>query len=431
MNLLERDKRVVWHPYTQTALADPPLPIVAGKGALLKTEDGRILIDAISSWWTNIHGHSHPKIAERVVAQMHRLEHVIFSGFTHPPAIELAERLLELLPGNQAKVFFSDNGSTTVEVGIKMAIQYFHNLGQPRQYLVAFEEGFHGETFGAMSASGDHSFNNAFRSHLFEVLRIPAPLPGKEEDSADTLQQILSQHSVYGFLFEPLVMGAGGMLMYAPEALDRLISICRQHEVLCIADEVMTGFGRTGNIFAADYLKNPPDIMCLSKGLTGGSLPLGVTTCTKAIYDAFVSEDRYKTFFHGHSYTGNPVGCAAALASLDILTSEESAEGRRRIQEAHQNYLKKVSGNPVLRNLRMRGTILALEFDTGGATSYFNDFRDRLYRFFLDRDVLLRPLGNVIYVMPPYCISETELNRIYEVLDEALVYFAPASQSAG
>lgn len=423
MNLLERDNRYVWHPYTQSALADPPLPIVAAKDALLFTEDGRELIDAIASWWTNLHGHAHPLIAQRVFEQMTQLEHVIFSGFTHPPAVDLAERLLEVLPDNQSRVFFSDNGSTTVEVGIKMALQYFHNLGKSKRYLIAFEEGFHGETFGAMSASGDHSFNTAFHSHLFEVLRIPAPFPGKEQASLEALKKLLAEQEVYAFLFEPLIMGAGGMLMYEPNALDTLIEACRSEGVLCIADEVMTGFGRSGKIFASDYLQHKPDILCLSKGITGGSLPLGVTTCTETIYEAFVSEDRYKTFFHGHSYTGNPVGCAAGLASLDILLSKESQKARKWIEASHASFMAEKEGHPGIRAIRMRGTILAMEFNTGGATSYFNDFRDRLYNFFLERDVLLRPLGNVIYIMPPYCITEVQLNKVYQVLDEALLHF--------
>jgi adenosylmethionine-8-amino-7-oxononanoate aminotransferase len=430
MNLLQRDSRVIWHPYTQAALADPPLPVVAGKGALLITEDGKEIIDGIASWWTNIHGHSHPEIADRVHKQMMRLEHVIFSGFTHPPAVELAERLLEVLPSNQNRIFYSDNGSTAVEIGIKMALQYFYNQDSPRQYLIAFEEGFHGETFGAMSASGDHSFNTAFHSHLFEILRIPAPLPGREKESAAALARCLEQKSVYAFLFEPLIMGVGGMRMYEPEALDVLIGLCRENGVLTIADEVMTGFGRSGRIFASEHLSNPPDILCMSKGLTGGSLPLGATSCTEAIFEAFVSEDRYKTFFHGHSFTGNPVGCAAALASLDILLSEESREQRRMIEERHAAFMARIQNHPGIRATRMRGTILALEFEQGGETSYFNDFRDRLYRFFLERDILLRPLGNIIYLMPPYCITPEQLDRIYASVEEALIHFAPVAKSS-
>ncbi len=430
MNLLQRDSRVIWHPYTQAALADPPLPVVAGKGALLITEDGQEIIDGIASWWTNIHGHSHPEIADRVHEQMMRLEHVIFSGFTHPPAVELAERLLEVLPPNQNRIFYSDNGSTAVEIGIKMALQYFHNQGRPRRYLIAFEEGFHGETFGAMSASGDHSFNTAFHSHLFEVLRIPAPLPGKEKESEAALARCLEQKSVYAFLFEPLIMGVGGMRMYEPEALDALIGLCREKGVLTIADEVMTGFGRSGRIFASSFLANPPDILCMSKGLTGGSLPLGATSCTEAIFEAFISEDRYKTFFHGHSFTGNPVGCAAALASLDLLLSKESQEQRRMIEERHAAFMANIQDHPGIRATRMRGTILALEFEQGGETSYFNDFRDRLYRFFLERNILLRPLGNIIYLMPPYCITPEQLDRIYTSLEEALTHFAPMAKSS-
>jgi len=429
MNLLERDSQVIWHPYTQAALADPPLPIVAGKGALLITEDGKEIIDGISSWWTNIHGHSHPEIARRVYEQMLQLEHVIFSGFTHPPAVELAEKLLQVLPSNQSKIFYSDNGSTAVEIGIKMALQYFYNQGRPRHFLVAFEEGFHGETFGAMSASGDHSFNTAFHSHLFEVLRIPAPLPGKEKESMAALARYLEEEAVYAFLFEPLILGVGGMRMYEPETLDAMIDLCLETGVVTIADEVMTGFGRSGKIFASGYLQNQPDILCMSKGLTGGSLPLGATSCTEAIFDAFVSEDRYKTFFHGHSFTGNPVGCAAALASLDILLSEESREQRHMIEGHHAAFMAKIQDHPGIRAVRMQGTILAMEFESDGETSYFNHFRDRLYRFFLERDILLRPLGNIIYLMPPYCITREQLGRVYGAVEEALMHFSPLQKS--
>jgi adenosylmethionine-8-amino-7-oxononanoate aminotransferase len=420
MTILEKDQQYIWRPYTQMKTADPPLPIVRGEGALLFDESGNRYIDAISSWWVNIHGHGHPYIAEKLAEQARRLEHVIFAGFTHPPAVELAERLLSILPENQARIFYSDNGSTAVEIAIKMAIQFYHNQGVRREKLIAFDRAFHGETFGAMSASGDLSFNNAFSEHLFEVLRIPAPVAGREEESIAQLETMLDKHSVYAFLFEPLILGAGGMLMYRSEVLDSLIAICRERNVLCIADEVMTGFGRTGRLFASDYLVNKPDLMAMSKGLTGGTLPLAVTSCTAEVFNAFLSDDRYKTFFHGHSFTGNPLGCAAALASLDLLQDRETQENMARIERSHQRFRQNVRDRAVLKDIRQRGTILALEFDLSGETSYFNEWRDWLYRFFMKRGVLLRPLGNIIYVMPPYCITEEQLGEVYQALEEAM-----------
>ncbi|MEL7221325.1 MAG: adenosylmethionine--8-amino-7-oxononanoate transaminase [Bacteroidota bacterium] len=427
--LSERDQQVIWHPYTQMKTADQPLPIVRGKGAELFTEDGTKYIDAVASWWVNLHGHAHPYIAEKINEQLLTLEHVIFAGFTHPPAVEVAERLLPILPDNQARIFYSDNGSTAVEIGIKMAKQYFFNQGVKRRKLVAFTEAFHGETFGAMSVSGDHDFNRAFEDDLFEVWRIPAPTsPELAEKALKELEAHLKTGEVYAFIFEPLVLGAGGMLMYEPEVLDQLIACCHRHGVLCIADEVMTGFGRTGKYFASNYLKEQPDIMCLSKGLTGGTLPLAITTCSAKIFDAFWSNDKLKAFFHGHSYTANPVGCAAALASLDLLESDACQQDIARIIEQHRQFRAKLLGHPALVRVDQRGTILALEFATGEGTSYFNNLRDKLYYFFLDKGLLLRPLGNVIYILPPYCISDDQLTQVYTAIEECLVWVSDELQ---
>ena len=419
-DLTARDAAAVWHPYTQHFTAAAPLSVVRGEGAWLITDTGARYLDAISSWWVNIHGHAHPHIAARLAEQARTLEHVIFAGFTHPAAVEVAERTLGYLPDVFGKVFFSDNGSTAVEIGLKMALQYYHNRGVARRKVVAFEGAFHGETFGAMSVSGELSLNNAFHSHLFEVIRIPTPLPGQEAASAAALERVLAEESVYAFLFEPLIQGAGGMRMYTPAALDELLAICRRHEVLAIADEVMTGFYRTGTRFAIDQLTQAPDIICLSKGLTGGTLPLALTVCTDEIYEAFLSEDKYKTFFHGHSYTGNPLGCAAALASFDLLDAPGFEEHIDRIAGQHRNFAGRLRAHPRVRDIRCCGTIVALEFETPEATGYFNGLRDRLYDFFLQRGLLLRPLGNVIYVMPPYCITDEELQRVYTAVEAAL-----------
>lgn len=420
MTVSEKDARYVWHPYTQMKTAALPLPIVRGEGALLIAEDGKTYIDAVSSWWVNLHGHGHPYIAERIAKQALTLEQVVFAGFTHAPAVGLAEQLIQILPSNQAKVFYSDNGSTAVEVAIKMAIQFFHNQGVNRKIIVAFENGYHGDTFGAMSASSDLSFNNAFQDYLFAVKYIPPPLPGQEAQSLQVLQTILEQNNVCAFIFEPLVMGAGGMLMYTPEALDTLIQLAQSQGIICIADEVMTGFGRTGKLFASHYLQQQPDIFCLSKGLTGGFLPMGVTTSTQAIFDAFWSDDKRKTFFHGHSYTANPLGCAAALASLDLLQHEDCQADIQRITQSHQHFKTHILSHRNVQNVRQTGTILAIEFKTSEETSYFNNLRDRLYNFFIEKGVLLRPLGNMIYILPPYCITDKELEWVYNIIEEAL-----------
>lgn len=419
--LTQRDQRVIWHPYTQEKTAAPPLPIVRGEGPYLIGENEERYLDAVSSWWVNLHGHSHPYIAEKIHAQLLTLEHVIFAGFTHPPAVEVAERLLTHLPDQQARIFYSDNGSTAVEIGIKMARQYFYNQGKKRSKLVAFNEAFHGETFGAMAASGDHDFNRAFHDDLFEVWRIPAPVD--EERTQEALEQLehhLQTGEVYAFLFEPLILGAGGMLMYTPEVLDQLIALCHRYDVLCIADEVMTGFGRTGTTFASNQLQEQPDIMAMSKGLTGGTLPLAITTCSEKIFSAFLSEDKLKAFFHGHSYTANPVGCAAALASLDLLEREATQTNIQRIVKQHAAFRTKITSHPALRRVQQTGTIIALEFATPEGTSYFNDLRDKLYYFFLERGILLRPLGNVIYILPPYCMTEMQLEEVYLAIEESL-----------
>ncbi len=415
-----RDAKYIWHPYTQHATAKTPLPIVKGKGALLFDENGNEYIDGVASWWTNTLGHSHPYIAEKVYAQMLDLEHLIFAGFTHKPAVDLAERLMKHLPDNQAKVFFSDNGSTAVEIGVKMAIQYFHNKDINRKKLITFENAFHGETFGAMSASGDLGLNNAYSEHLFEVIRIPEPYKGQEEKSAQALEKAIAENNAYAFLFEPLIQGASGMNMYAPAALDRLLGICKDNGVLTIADEVMTGFYRTGRFFACDYLENKPDIMTLAKGLTAGALPLSITTCTQDIFDAFLSNDKHKTLFHGHSFTGNPTGCACALASLDILEREETIQDIERICTRHAEFKAHIEKHPKAKDVRQQGTIVAVEFLTSTETSYFNDLRDKLYYFFLENGVLLRPLGNVIYVLPPYCMTDAQLKKIYGLIERAL-----------
>ena len=419
MTLAERDKQVIWHPYTQMKNALPNIPIVRGAGAHLFDEEGKKYIDAVSSWWVNIHGHANQYIAEKVAEQLKVLEHVIFAGFTHEPAVLLAERLLPLLPGKQEKVFYSDNGSTAVEVAIKMCLQYWVNTTTTkRTKIIAFKDAYHGDTFGAMSVSGRSIFTDPFKSLLFDVEFIDLP-------NSTNIQQLKSKinylsNEVACFIFEPRVLGAGGMLMYEAEHLDELIITCQNHGILTIADEVMTGFGRTGTFFSCEPLTTYPDIFCLSKGLTGGTMPLGITTCNSKIFDAFMSEDSLKTLYHGHSFTANPVSIAASLASLDILLDPKTMENIQRVSNKHSKFAEQLSGHPKLKDVRQTGTILVLEWETGKDSSYLSELRNKLYLYFLERGIILRPLGNIIYILPPYVISDEDLDYVYLTIQQAL-----------
>lgn len=420
-SLAERDSAVIWHPYTQMQNASPAIPIVRGEGIYLIAEDGKRYLDAVSSWWVNIHGHAHPYIAQQVEKQLKTLEHVIFAGFTHPGAVELAERLLNILPSEQNKVFYSDNGSTAVEVALKMCFQYWSNQGHPRMKVLAFHNSYHGDTFGAMAVSSRSAFTGPFEKLLFDVEFISVP----DKENIDSLKLQLSALSseLAGFIFEPLVQGAGGMQMYEAEYLDQLMVHCKKEGVLTIADEVMTGFGRTGKLFASNHLTVQPDLMCFSKGLTGGTMALGVTTCKYSIYEAFLSDDKLKTLFHGHSFTANPIACSAALASLDLLLTEETLENINRICTRHHQFAGIISKHSKVKEVRHTGTILALEWKTEEGTSYFNNLRDNLYNFFLEEGIILRPLGNIIYILPPYCITDEQLDYIYLKIEEALNRF--------
>jgi adenosylmethionine-8-amino-7-oxononanoate aminotransferase len=430
--LVERDKKTIWHPDTQMQTEPDPLPIVSGKGSLLIHEDGSEYIDGISSWWVNIHGHGHPYIAGKIGQQAAQLEHCIFAGLTHPPAVNLAERLLDVLPAGQSKVFFSDNGSTAVEVALKMAIQYWHNQGVAKRRILAFRRGYHGDTFGAMSVSARSVFTKPFEDYLFEVdyIGLPADANGSDIFTSpdlcsgggpgkgyyEAVRQKVATNQYAAFIFEPLILGAGGMLMYSPEALEELIRICRDHGLLIIADEVMTGFGRTGKRFATDYVEQKPDIICLSKGLTGGTMALGITSCSQKIYDAFLSEDKMKTFLHGHSFTANPIACTAALASLDLFTDPSCLENIRRIILQHAAFTPRIKDHPAIKIVRQTGTIFAFDIITGEDDSYMNSIRGFLSGFFLERHIILRPLGNTVYVLPPYCTTNEQLQQIYSAI---------------
>lgn len=417
MNLADRDRKVIWHPYTQMQSAQPPIGIVSGKGSYLFAEDGKRYIDMSASWWVNIHGHAHPYIAEKVSRQLNILEHVIFAGFTHEPAVELAEKLLGILPDNQAKVFYSDNGSTAVEVALKMALQYWYNRGEPRKTIVAFRNAYHGDTFGAMSVSDRNSFTRPFFDLLFDVQFVDVPLPEKEDEAVSEFRALFENKTdIAAFIYEPLVQGTGGMIMYSAEALDKLLDIARSHNIPVIADEVMTGFGRTGKLFASEYLRNKPDMICLSKGLTGGTMPLGITTCSSQLFDAFLSEDRSKMLFHGHSFTANPLACAASLASLDLLQKTECQDAIQRIAREHEVFKKEIETHPNTGNVRCLGTILAIELKTEDQTSYFNSRRDYVYNFFLEKGILMRPLGNIIYLIPPYSTGPEDMQYVYQCI---------------
>ncbi len=420
MTLAKRDQQHLWHPYTQHKTASPPIAIVKGEGALLWDENGKEYIDAIASWWVNPYGHSNKYIADAIYKQLCSLEHVLFGGFTHEPAVLLAERLLPLLPENQKKIFFSDNGSTAVEIAIKVAIQFFFNQGEKRTAIIAFENAFHGDTFAAMAASGISFFTEAFKGQLIEVDRIPLPTKGNEKACLEALEHIIKSKKPAAFIFEPLVQGAAGMLMYAPEVLDNLIDICKKNKVLTIADEVMTGFGKTGKHFACHYLKQEPDMMCLSKALTGGTIPMAITTFTQTIFDAFYDDDINKALFHGHTFTGNPTACAAALASLDLLLSPEMQENIAHINKSHLAFQNHIKTHHKVSKTRVLGVVFALEVATETQQNYYGTLRNKLYDIFIKNGVILRPIGNIIYILPPYIITKMQLQKIYTVIEAAL-----------
>lgn len=412
-NLSARDLAVIWHPYTQMQTAPAPVALLRGEGALLFDEENNSYIDATSSWWVNIHGHAHPYIAEQLALQARQLQHCIFAGYTHPPAVNLAERLLRILPGQQSRVFYSDNGSTAVEVALKMALQYWHNQDIKKRKILAFHHAYHGDTFGAMSVSGRSVFTRAFDDFLFEVHFIDLP-------TASNIASLKSQiaawqpEEIAAFIFEPLIQGSAGMLMYEAAAFEELLQYCQSQKILLIADEVMTGFGRTGKNFAMEYTTVAPDMICLSKGLTGGNMALGVTSCTSAIYNAFLSDNKLKTLFHGHSFTANPLACAVALASLDLFLEPACAENRKRIHAQHLQFATVLKTLDIIKNTRVLGTILAFDIITAGADGYTNQLADYLHRFFRERRIMLRPLGNTLYILPPYCITNEQLAQVYE-----------------
>ena len=416
--LAERDRRCIWHPFIQMQTALLPIPIKRGRGVWLFAEDGKRYLDAFSSWWVTLHGHGHPHLISAMIAQAQQLDHVVFTDFTHEPAVKLAEKLLSLLPHVYAKVFYSDNGSTAVEAALKMAFQHWYNQGKARKAVVCLKNGYHGDTFGAMSVAGKGTFNLPFQPFLFEVIPIDPPVVGKEGDSLTQLQKAADENEIACFIFEPHIQGVGGMRSHSLAGLDALIAFCHERDILTIGDEVMTGFGRTGPHFVCEKLRNPPSILCLAKGLTGGVLPLAVTVCQQHIYEAFLSHEKAKAFLHGHSYYGNPLACAVAFANLELLDTPQCQHQRLRIAKQHQEFVGRWNGHPTLKRLEALGTILAVEYGQGA--SYFHLLTDKLKHFFLEQGVLVRPMGNVLHLMPPYCIEEDELEGLYQLIIHTL-----------
>ncbi|KKC25308.1 adenosylmethionine--8-amino-7-oxononanoate transaminase [Sphingomonas sp. SRS2] len=403
----------VWHPFTQHGLGEDIPLVVRAQGAALYTVEGRRYIDAISSWWVTTHGHCDPRIMAAIRDQTQHLDQLIFAGWTHQPAETLAQDLVDITPGPLAHVFFSDSGSTSVEVALKMALGYWLNRGEPRHRIAVMEHSYHGDTIGAMSVGERGVYNRAYQPLLFDVDTIPFPT-GDGDAAIAALERLCAKAPPAALIVEPLILGAGGMLIYAPHVLKALRDVCARAGVLFIADEVMTGWGRTGTLFACEQAEVAPDIMCLSKGLTGGAVPLAATLATREIFDAHRSDDRGKMFFHSSSYTANPIACAAANANLAIWRDEPV---RRRILDLSYRQTRRLTAldHPAIVNKRQLGTITAMEFvDPYG--DYLSAMAPVLGRFFRDRGLLLRPMGNTVYVMPPYCIDDADLDAIYEAI---------------
>jgi adenosylmethionine---8-amino-7-oxononanoate aminotransferase len=437
LNLIARDRACLWHPYTQMLTQPPLLPVVRAEGVFLYTEDGRCILDGISSWWVNLHGHSHPKLNEALAAQAREMEQVIFAGCTHRPAVELAEWLLEALPPGLSRIFYSDNGSTAVEVALKMAVQYWRNRGQPRRRaFITLHHAYHGDTVGAMSASEDSQFTRPFAPMLFPVVRAHAPYCyrcplGLRRDTCgiaclSDLEARLQERgdTVAAVLIEPMLQGAGGMIVWPSEYLAGARRLADRYNTLLIADEVLTGFGRTGRMFACEHAGVRPDLLCLSKGLTAGYLPMGATAATEEIFEAFLSEDRTKTFFHGHSYTANPLACAVGIASLKLFREEGVLQRVAALESQLRAGLERLRRLPWVGDVRVIGGVGIVELESSHR-GYLDSLGPRLYRGFLERGLLLRPLGNVIYFMPPYAITESEAARALEQIGEVIAGTKP------
>lgn len=424
MNLSERDKAIIWHPFTQEKTATPVLPVQRAQGSYVYDEHQKPYLDLISSWWVNLHGHAHPEIARAIYDQACTLEHILFAGFTHEPAVQLCELLKTILPKPLTRFFFSDNGSTCVEVALKMASQYWHNQGrQTKTLFLSFEGGYHGDTFGAMSVGAHSGYHDPYKSLLFKVLSIPFPatwegdedIDAKEREALACLEQHLLEHAddIAAIILEPLMQGASGMRMCRPTFVKAVVERVRQAGILVIFDEVMTGFGRTGTSFALEQTGLAPDFLCVSKGITGGFLPLALTITTDEIHNAFLSDHWHQAFAHGHSYTANPIACAAAVASFNILCRDETQQAIQAINEAHRDGLNNLKNKcPNINKIRRLGTIAAFDV-IGQAPELLNPI---LKQTFLQQGLLIRPLGNTVYLLPPYSTTPAELRHAYEVI---------------
>ena len=417
-SLQERDKNHIWHPLKQHQLNPNSLPIVKAKGCVLTDDKGNEYIDAIASWYTCMFGHCNDFITSRVTAQMQQLDQVMFSDFTHEPAVKLSEELIKILPENQNKIFFSENGSTSVEVGIKMALQYHFNKDEKRDTFIAFENGFHGDTFGAMAVSGLSVYNGPFEDFLMDIKRIPVPNGNNTQAILKQLKEIIATNKIAGFVYEPLVQGAAGMKIHDATGLGEILKFCKENSILTIADEVMTGFGKTGKHFASDYIETKPDIICLSKALTAGLMPMAITSCTQDIYDAFLSNDISKGMFHCHTYCANPLACTAAIASIELLQSEAIQKNIDVIIASHKVFNERIKNHSKVKSTRQLGVIFALDLNT--EMERYGSLRDKLLKFFMDHGVFLRPLGNTIYIQVPYVITKKQLEKVYKTIEEAL-----------
>ena len=420
------DQLYVWHPYTQMRTAPQAIPVERAEGVYLYTSDGRRFLDGISSWWVNIHGHNHPRLNRALQEQANRFAQVIFAGFTHEPAVRLAAQLVERTPPRLTRVFFSDDGSTAVEVALKMAYQSWRNRGESnRNLFVAFERAYHGDTFGAMAVGGVSVFHSAYSPLFFEVRRALTPHRSQhsgEDHGAEDLEAILERegHRVAAIIMEPMVQAAGGMIIWPAEFLRRVGELARHYGVPLIADEVFTGFGRTGKMFACQHGPIEPDIMCLSKALTGGYLPLAATLASEEIYQAFLSEDREKTFFHGHSFTGNALACAVALESLAVFDETKSLDRILALERLFMKRLAKLKSLPVVSAVRGIGALAVVELYPEKERGYLDTRGVQMAQVFLERGILLRPLGNVLYFLPPYVITDQEIHWVFDVIEEVL-----------
>lgn len=415
-DLGKRDKQYVWHPFTQVKTAGQPIEVIAAKGAKLIASDGKEYIDINSSWWVNVHGHGVVEIGDAIKKQFDALDHVIFADVTHPVAVELAEKMVNKLGEPFSKVFFSDNGSTAVEIALKMAIQYWFNKKVSKSKIMAMDGAYHGDTFGAMSVGERGYFNVPFEPYFFDVDFIDFPDGTNEEHILQQAELLFRSGEFAALILEPLIQGSSGMRIYSVDFLEKLVYSAKRNDVLVIFDEVMTGFGRTGEMFAFNHTKVVPDLVCLSKGLTGGILPLGLTVATEEIFEGFLFDEKAKGFLHGHSYTGNPLSCAAALASLTLFEKVETWENIKRLTEKNIRFAEELKKQTGISGVRTFGTILAFDIDTEETSGYFANVRDRVYKFMLEKGVLLRPLGNCVYVNPPYCISNDDLDQVYNAV---------------